>query len=244
MLVGLEEVQAKAKTKAKTDVAEMATNARIPATPPIRSGSRSLLLLSLTRFYSHKPNILGSLPYITGTSMVSLRTIDWFVTNYARRNSTTIESSPGAPPFSVYSNYRIQLKAYTKQQFDPFRRRDRIMYYYDVDKFVETTIGQLNFFRWLVQNNVLQYVVVHLACIEQDMITTLAASPGTPGTPGKPGTAGTPGTPGTPALPDSDTTDPSHDPDQVLGAQKPRSSRVRSIGIQRSNTPHNIVSFE
>jgi hypothetical protein len=139
--------------------------------PQQRSGARSLLLTSLVRFYSIRSNMMAVLPYINGSSAVSLRTIDWFVTNYTRRHDIVLDHrGDDASPMNVYLNYRTQLKAYSKQQFDPFRRRDRIMFYYDADKAVETTIGQMNFFRWLVENRILQYIVEHSDDIELDMV--------------------------------------------------------------------------
>ena len=75
--------------------------------------------------------------------------------------------------FNVYLSYRSQLKAYSKQLFDPFRRRDRIIFYYENDnKSIETTIGQLNFFRWVLQNDILQYINQNLKDIEKDMVRT------------------------------------------------------------------------
>jgi hypothetical protein len=73
--------------------------------------------------------------------------------------------------FNVYLSYRSQLKAYSKQQFDPFRRRDRINFYYEKTKFIETTIGQLNFFRWVIQNNIIEYIIANMDVIEKDMVS-------------------------------------------------------------------------
>ena len=114
------------------------------------------------------------LSIINGSSkQCSLRLVDWFVTNYARVHNTIITNriNHNIVHFNVYLSYRSQLKAYSKQQFDPFRRRERILFFYERDKSVETTIGQLNFFRWILQNNLLEYIVSHQADIEQDMIT-------------------------------------------------------------------------
>jgi hypothetical protein len=63
------------------------------------------------------------------------------------------------------------LKAFKKIQFDPFRRRERIDFYYnDKEEYIETTIGQLNFFRWFLENNILDYVELHANDIEEDML--------------------------------------------------------------------------
>jgi hypothetical protein len=136
------------------------------------SSSRQLLMSALTRYFSNPAHMTRVLPYINCTADVSLRLIDWFVTNYAKKHniimSRSIEGSP--VHFNVYLNYRTQLKAYSKQQFDPFRRRDRVMFYYSRDGGVETTIGQLNFFRWLLQHGLLDYINAHASDIEQDML--------------------------------------------------------------------------
>ena len=136
--------------------------------------SRDLLMVSLSRFYSQKNHMHRVIPYITCQSGVSLRLIDWFVTNYSKKKNTilTRQASNNIVHFNVYLSYRAQLKAYSKQQFDPFRRRDRVMFYYDRNRSVETTVGQLNFFRWTLQNDVLDYIVANSAIIETDMIAS------------------------------------------------------------------------
>lgn len=129
-------------------------------------------MLSLVKFYSVKSNISRVVPIINGKSPISLRLIDWFVTNYAKKYNTIITHTIGnnVVHFNVYLSYRSQLKAYSKHLFDPFRRRDRITFVYDRTHSIETTIGQLNLFRFLLQNNMLDYIENNLDSIESDMI--------------------------------------------------------------------------
>lgn len=136
------------------------------------TNSKDLLMVSLSKFYATKANINRVVPIIEGTSKVSLRLIDWFVTNYAKKNNTVItrEKANNIIHFNVYLSYRLQLKAYSKQQFDPFRRRDRITFVYDDTNNIETTIGQLNFFRWILQNDILEFITQNLTDIEKDMV--------------------------------------------------------------------------
>lgn len=136
------------------------------------SCTNDMLLLSLGKFYSVKENVVKLANIIDGTFTVSLRLIDWFVTNYSKKNNTIIVKNidNDVVHFNVYLSYRSQLKAYSKQQFDPFRRRDRMNFYYDKDRFVETTIGQMNFFRWVMQNSILEYIEEHSKSIEEDMV--------------------------------------------------------------------------
>ena len=136
--------------------------------------SKDLLMSSLSKFYNVKVNISTIIPIIDGTSQVSLRLIDWFVTNYSKKYNIVItkEINKNIVHFNVYLSYRSQLKAYSKQLFDPFRRRDRITFQYDNNKSIETTIGQLNFFRWVIQNDILLYIYQNISHIEKDMIKT------------------------------------------------------------------------
>lgn len=142
----------------------METNKKVP-------NSKDLLMLSLSKYYT-KSTINKILPIIEGESNISLRLIDWFVTNYSKKYNTVVTKlhNNNIIHFNVYLSYRSQLKAYSKQSFDPFRRRDRITFFYDKENSIETTIGQLNFFRWIIQNDILDYIIQNLKDIEADMI--------------------------------------------------------------------------
>ena len=137
-----------------------------------RATNQDLLMVSLARFYSNKAYVATIAPIIQGQQDISLRIIDWFVTNYAKMHGTVITQRKGnnVVHFNVYLSYRSQLKAYSKHAFDPFRRRERITFFYDATHSIETTIGQLNFFRWMIENNILEYIHDHLSDIEDDMI--------------------------------------------------------------------------
>lgn len=138
------------------------------------SDSKDLLMMSLSKFYNVKSNINKMIPLIEQKSDISLRLVDWFVTNYAKKNNTVItkELNGNIIHFNVYLSYRNQLKAYSKEKFDPFRRNEHILFYYENNKCIETTHGQLNFFRWVIQNDILDYIREHMAVIEQDMLFT------------------------------------------------------------------------
>ena len=71
--------------------------------------------------------------------------------------------------FKVYFDYKLKLKAYSKKRFDPFCRWDRISIPYKDGTCIETTIGQLNFFKWAIENKVVDYIDEHYDVIEKDM---------------------------------------------------------------------------
>jgi hypothetical protein len=131
-----------------------------------------LLLNNLLEFYKIDDNLTKMLKIITGESKISLRIVDWFATNYAKKNYTLYEmknQSGENVRFKVYFDYKLKLKAYSKRRFDPFCRWERISIPYRDGKCIETTIGQLNFFKWALENKVIDYIDEHYDVIEKDM---------------------------------------------------------------------------
>ena len=81
----------------------------------------TLLLNKLMEWYKDTNNLERILNIINGEGHVSLRIIDWFVTNYAK-NTTVIElpymnenNVERIRRFKVYIDYKLKLKAYSKR---------------------------------------------------------------------------------------------------------------------------------
>jgi hypothetical protein len=111
---------------------------------------------------------------INGESKISLRIVDWFVTNFAKKYYTVYDVPDTLRPtetsrFKVYNDYKLKLKAYAKRRFDPFCRWERITIPCTDDSSMETTIGQLNFFKWAIENGIIQYIEENYETIERDM---------------------------------------------------------------------------
>tara|TARA_B000000557_G_C20780177_1_gene446145 strand:+ start:77 stop:643 length:567 start_codon:yes stop_codon:yes gene_type:complete len=143
-----------------------------------------VLFESLQKYYKNTEIMEKLLSILTGKDKISLRIIDWFVTNYSKKNNiyyllykdetTGNVSFEGKQTefhkqFNTYHSYKSQLKSYSKKRFDPFCRRERIEFMYKKDKKINTTVGQLNFFKWAIDNLVIDYIKEHLQEIEQDM---------------------------------------------------------------------------
>jgi len=110
------------------------------------------------------------LQIINGESKISLRIIDWFATNYAKKYYTVYQlEGVNQTRFKVYNDYKLKLKAYSKRRFDPFCRWDRITVPYNENSHIQTTIGQLNFFKWALEHNVVNYIEQNYSNIEKDM---------------------------------------------------------------------------
>ena len=115
-----------------------------------------MVISSLQKFYTSHPEIDKVITYLNGEAPLSLRIIDWFVTKYSRKNF--VRYPLNGQEFLVYLSYKGQLKAYSKQYFDPNCRRERIMFQIpNYDQFM-TTIGKLNFFRWALESKILDYI--------------------------------------------------------------------------------------
>ena len=131
-----------------------------------------LLMNTMMQFYKKDNNIEKILPIINGESQTSLRLIDWFVTNYSKKHYTILQfkDSNGCPKrFKVYQDYKLRLKAYSKKRFDPFCRWDRIDLPYKNNTSIQTTLGQLNFFRWALENKIIDYIEKNSQLINNDM---------------------------------------------------------------------------
>ena len=132
-----------------------------------------ILMKNLIEFYKNKENIDKMITIINGESNISLRIVDWFVTNYAKKYYTVYEIpdkiTNSIIRFKVYNDYKLKLKAYSKRRLDPFCRWERITIPYEGDKYMETTIGQLNFFKWAIENEIIDYIKDNYNLIEQDM---------------------------------------------------------------------------
>ena len=134
-----------------------------------------LLMKCLMDFYADKSRLNEMMNIINGESNISLRIVDWFVTNYAKKFYTIYElpqernGKSISTRFKVYNDYKLKLKAYSKKRFDPFCRWERITIPYNDDNCMETTIGQLNFFKWAIENKIINYIQENYNDIEKDM---------------------------------------------------------------------------
>jgi hypothetical protein len=150
----------------------------------IYNTQNDLLLHKVLRFYNenNSENMDRMLSVINGATNISLRIMDWFVTNYSKKHYTVYDligsggtggsgSGAGAPSkrFKVYVDYKLKLRAYSKKRFDPFCRWDRINIPYKNGTYIQTTLGQLNFFKWAIENEVIRYIQENYSAIEADM---------------------------------------------------------------------------
>ena len=112
-------------------------------------------------------------------SKISLRVVDYLCTNYSKHHDVMYYIGNRKTPFNLFLDYRSQLKAYSKLQFDPFKRHDRITINVPTNLVdcgtLETTVAQLNFFKWAIESKILDYLEQpnNLKTIDTHMNNTL-----------------------------------------------------------------------
>jgi len=155
-----------------------------PDKPPRRAGSptrsrleskREVLLRRLRGFYADAANLATLTAVLSPEAAkpgISLRVLDWLITNYAKKRNVVYEL-PGGESFNVYVMYKAQLDGYSKKFFDPFCRRERLAFQDARGREFSTTVGQLNFFKWAISNGVVAYGLAHAADIEGDMLEAI-----------------------------------------------------------------------
>jgi len=148
--------------------------------------SKDLLLSSINCFYKGNDKyklILKDI--IEGKHELSLRMIDWLVTRYAKNNNIIYwisdvddkiyhnlpdnYSSEKFKKITLYLDYRAQLKSFKKFNFDAFRRHERINFNITETEEIETTVGQLNFFKWAFNNKIITYAIENQKKIYENM---------------------------------------------------------------------------
>lgn len=112
-----------------------------------------VLLESLNRFFSEETYSAQLRDILSHKKGISLRNLEWFVTNYAKNKHVTYKT-PTGKIFTVHMAYKSSLDGYSKKLFDPFCRTERIQF-----QGLKTTVAQLNFIRWCITNGIIDYIV-------------------------------------------------------------------------------------
>jgi len=131
---------------------------------------QDLLLSHLAQHYERHPEHLDVLRAIVTkkstntTTLPSLRTLDYFVTTTAKRFYVPLPV--GDHQQDLHESYKQQLVRFSKVHFDAFQRRQRTRLH-DLD----TTVGQLNFFKWVMENGILEVLPDHIDSIREELAT-------------------------------------------------------------------------
>jgi hypothetical protein len=117
-----------------------------------------ILLTSINSFYNQEENRTKLLNILDKSSGISLRNLEWFITNYSKKNNISYTTKDGKY-FTVHCAYKSSLDGYSKKLFDPFCRSEKFAYTVPgTSHEIQTTLAQLNFIKWCIKNNIIDYI--------------------------------------------------------------------------------------
>ena len=122
--------------------------------------SRSdILFESIQNFYNNEKNSQYLYDILEKRKGISLRNLEWFITDYSKKKNLAYTNKDGKT-FSVHCSYKSSLDGYSKKIFDPFCRTQKFEYEIPNSKGIkiQTTVAQLNFIKWCIQNNIIEYI--------------------------------------------------------------------------------------
>ena len=121
----------------------------------------NILLNSIDSFYEIDENRTILKQILNKSGGISLRNLEWFITNYSKKNNLSYKTNDGKI-FSVHCAYKSSLDGYSKKLFDPFCRSSKISYTVPgTSNEIHTTVAQLNFIRWCIKNDIIEYIHDH-----------------------------------------------------------------------------------
>lgn len=132
------------------------------------------ILVSLKDYYTSDMVTALLVPVISQSSRVSLRALDWLVTNYSKKHNVVCSTGTNSM-FNIHHGYKAALNTNKRRNFDPFRRRMRLKVHYEGGE-IESTIGQLNFLHWAQEHGVMKYLIDNLESIDREMNETTKVS--------------------------------------------------------------------
>ena len=108
-------------------------------------------------------------PILTGFHRVSIRVMDWYVTNYTKKHCTSylFESEKSSRMFHVHDEYNEKCNAQGRRLFDPFRRGPRVFFETSDGLMHESTLGQIFFWHWADVHGVLKNLEKDLHAVEK-----------------------------------------------------------------------------
>jgi hypothetical protein len=133
------------------------------------------MLPSLLKFFSAREHfdVLKEFK-CSKQSKLSVGLLNWFNVNYSKEYGVeyNIETLGRKRSVYVWQSYNAALSGYKKEYFDPFARGKNCGKEIAIEFEGETlctTIRQLNYFRWAINNGVINYVRSHVEDIYTDM---------------------------------------------------------------------------
>ena len=131
----------------------------------------STLLESVKTFYDRQEHSDILIDILEKRKGISLRNLEWFITNYSKKTNLKFTTNKGTT-FTVHCSYKSTLDGYSKKLFDPFCRAEKIDFNLANGTHIKTTVAQLNFIKWCITNNIIEYIHDH-----KDILKSVHSTP-------------------------------------------------------------------
>lgn len=141
--------------------------------------TEQLLMKSLDQFFDNEIYFNTMLDILVHRDSVSLRLLEFMFTKYSKRHETIL--CIDGLPISVAQIYRQGLAIHGKARYDCFKRHQRVVFSKHSQQ-IETTLGQLHFFKHILPTGVIEFARKHAAEIRAEMTETLAKPAPVPAT--------------------------------------------------------------
>lgn len=140
--------------------------------------AQSRIMDEVAAFYKESsPSLRKLASILQQKAPVSLRAFDWLVTNYEPAQNHVVCSEQFLTVSEIYKN---KLTRYKRRSFDPFRRSQRVVDGHKVfyliefncdDKKMTSTLGQLNFIKFVLETNLWDLAIKWKDDIDRDMLS-------------------------------------------------------------------------
>ena len=123
-----------------------------------KNNNNQLIMLYKSLIESKKSYIDKFIKLIT-ENKIKIIIIEYFITNYSKKHNIIIKKSNN-DFFYINDEYKNQLKSFNKKFFDPYKRNNKFELEHK-KRIIITTVGQMNFFKWAIENKIIDYIEEH-----------------------------------------------------------------------------------
>ncbi len=132
-------------------------------------GKQRELYILLESFFTeeHLKDII--IPILSHERPIRMRTLEYLVTTYAPMHNVQYKRDErDLTPWNLYESYRRELRFGNKKKVDMYKRGAKFLFRKGNSEII-TSVAQLGFFRWAIQNKVIDWAMDHSEAIKQEM---------------------------------------------------------------------------
>tara|TARA_B100000953_G_C17919816_1_gene390401 strand:+ start:370 stop:819 length:450 start_codon:yes stop_codon:yes gene_type:complete len=131
-----------------------------------KKNNNNQLIMLYQSLIKSKASYIDKFMKIIVQNKLKIIIIEYFITNYSKKHQIIIKRSNN-DFFYINDEYKNQLKSFNKKFFDPYKRNNKFELEHN-KQIIITTVGQMNFFKWAIENQIINYIEEHYKEIVED----------------------------------------------------------------------------